>query len=189
MKTRLIIGIAAVLVLLGIAVLAYVLISANAPDGTVPTTPSGSDPFGSLTDGTSGAVTPTRLVPTREGKTVAVPDFTAGKSSVQIGDDAADVQYDLTPYPDYEPGKPYPTHAFDVQFNGIGSQFVVTLNEEPLGASRLAAEAFFRDTLELTDAQLCTLDILVGVPYSVNESFSGYQNLGLSFCPDAFRLP
>ncbi len=189
MKTSVIIGSAVVLVLLGIAVLAYVLLSQGQSTGTVPTSPTGTNPFGSLTDGTSGATVTTRTIETADQESVDVPDFTTGKSSVQIGEGATNLQYDLTPYPDYEPGKPYPTHAFDVQFNQEGSQFVVTLNEEPLGASRLAAEAFLRDTLELTDAQLCTLDILVGVPYSVNEAFSAYQNLGLSFCQGSFRLP
>lgn len=189
-KTSLIQIVAAVLlVLVAIGILLALFLRPSTDTGT--DTATSSNPFGFSTGtGTTGTATePTFVITAAGGEAVKVPDFVAGRTSTQIGATPDDVQYELTPYPAYDPSAPYPTHAYDVQYNAKGSQFVVTLNEEPLGASRLSAEAFLRDTLDLSDVKLCTLNILVGVPYSVNPSLSYYQNLGLSFCQNAFPLP
>lgn len=188
MKTRLMIGSALALIVLGILALAYLFLSGARPEDTAPDAPSGGNPFGFPSGSISGEAGQTRTLDSAGG-TVTVPEFTEGKEAVALSSETGDLQYDLTPYPEFVPGTPYPAHAFDVQFNGLDSTFVVTLNEEPLGAARLKAEEFLRATLRLSDAQICSLNITVGVPYSVNESLSAYQDLGLSFCPEAYPLP
>jgi hypothetical protein len=179
---------AIVLLIVAAGILAFLFLRPeNEP---APPQNTGGNPFGFSTTGTepsTGAAV--RTIYSRQGEPVSVPDFTEGKESQQIGASESDVQFDLTPYPPYNPDVPYPTHAYDVQFNQANSEFVVTLNEEPLGSARRAAETFLRNILGLTDTEFCALNIVVGVPYSVNESLSYYQNLGLSFCPQAYPLP
>jgi len=188
MKGRVMVIVALGLLVLGVLVLGYVYLSMNRPSGEVEENPQGGNPFGFPLGGNPGESKPMRTIDGQQGS-LMVPDFTVDKEPIALSEDQGDVQYELTPYPAYEIGKPYVEHAFDIQFNERESLFVVTLNKEPLKASRLEAEAFLRTELKLSDAQLCELNSLVGVPYSVNQTLSNYQNLGLSFCPNAYPLP
>ena len=188
MKARVMVIIALGLLVLGVLVIGYVFLSMNRSSEGPQTNPQTGNPFGFPLGGNPGESKPMRTIYSLQGS-LTVPDFTIGKESIVLSEDQEDVQYELTPYPEYEIGKPYVEHAFDVQFNERESLFLVTLNQEPLKASRLEAEAFLRTELELSDAQLCELNTLVGVPYSVNQTLSNYQNLGLSFCPNAYPLP
>lgn len=90
--------------------------------------------------------------------------------------------------PNPEPCTAEPVKNFTVYYNGAPQSFTITLNEEPLGASRLAMEAFMMRTLGLTEVGMCSLNYYVGVRSEVNEQYSG-KNLGFSFCPAATRLP
>lgn len=63
----------------------------------------------------------------------------------------------------------------------------ISLLSEPLSNARANAEAEIRSLLGLSDDDICTLDIRVTVPLSVNEALSG-RNLGLGFCPFAADL-
>lgn len=146
------------------------------------------NPFGFTGTGTE-APRGTETVMARDGSTVPVTAFTEGASSVPISADPSDVQYDLTPYGEYVPGQPYPVHEFDVQYNRTTSEFIVTLNQEPLGHARVAAEAFLRNILGVTDSTLCALNVTISVPYTLNPTFAAYQNLGPSTCPGAVKLP
>ncbi len=123
-----------------------------------------------------------------DGSVITVPDFLSEKPSQQVSEDADDTQYDLTPYPEYVPGEPYPTHPFDAAFNTKNSEFLVTLNQEPIGEARQQAESFLREELALSNDQLCGLNSLVIVPYEVNPQYAAV-NLGFSFCPGAVKLP
>ncbi len=66
--------------------------------------------------------------------------------------------------------------------------FLVSLLAEPLGASRLAAEKELKAKLGLSTTQICELQVQVFTSISVNETYAG-QDLGLSFCPGAVKLP
>jgi hypothetical protein len=190
MKQRSMILAALALLVAGALIVAYLFLSGMRGLSEDELLPPGGNAFGFASGGVSGTDVPATTRTILVGDTaMTVPDFTEGKPSVALSDDSEDLQYDLTPYPDFEPGKPYPEHAYDVQFNEKDSSFIVTLNVEPLGSARLAAEAFLREALQLSDTALCAASIAVGVPYSVNQSLSSYQNLGLSFCPGSYPLP
>ncbi len=186
-KTSTLVLVSLALIVAGILVLAYVFLSTQVSSTPVPYE-NPSNPFGGITSGSQEG-TVERVLIAKDGTEVTVSDFAKDKPSVLLGETPNDKQFDLTPYPAYELDTPYQAHAFDVQFNQLDSVFVVTLNEEPLGASRLAAEEFLKSTLNLNESKLCTLATHVGVPFSVNESLSVYENLGLSFCPQAYPLP
>jgi hypothetical protein len=145
-------------------------------------------PTASTTGTPSTSPSYTRQLLGIDGSTLTVSDFTAGKPSQQVSDVEGDVQYDLTPYPEYVLGQPYPTHSYDVAFDQLSSQFIISLNEEPLGKTRLAAEAFMRQILGLANSQLCNIRFLITVPSQVNEQYSA-TNLGISSCPGAVPLP
>lgn len=66
--------------------------------------------------------------------------------------------------------------------------FTIALTAEPIGPARLAAEAFLRTTLGLSNEQLCGLNYYIGTTESVNNSYSG-KNLGFSACAGATSLP
>src|SRR4051812_41703029 len=91
---------------------------------------SGGSPFSTTT--TSTQTGQTIGVKGKDGREYEVPDFTQGKPSTSIGSSPEQVQYDVTPYPDYQPGQPYPTHAFDVAYDQSTSLFTITLEQEPL---------------------------------------------------------
>lgn len=184
-RTLLIIGIA-VLILLAGGLGVFILL--NKKDATSSQTPQ-ANPFVFTPTDTSTGTTPQRTLYTTNGTKVTVPDFAKDSPSTVIGQTADDVQLDLTPYPEYQPGTPFPTHEFDVVFNQKNSEFVVTLNQEPLGHARTAAEAFIALKLGISPKDLCAFNVTITVPYSVNERFGSYGNLGASACTGAVSLP
>lgn len=81
-----------------------------------------------------------------------------------------------------------PTDRFSVSYDGETGSFSIVLLKEPLREVRAEAQAYLRSRLGITDAQMCALDYYLGVPYFVNERFTG-ENLGFSFCAGATALP
>lgn len=80
------------------------------------------------------------------------------------------------------------TQTFSISYDEKSASFGIVLLKEPLGETRLAAEAFLSSRLGLSRAQLCSLKYYIGTPYWVNEQFSA-GNLGFSVCPEAVALP
>lgn len=184
-RTIIIIGIS-ILVLLALGIGAFFLFGMK---GQVTETPANTNPFVFTPNGQQPQQTNKRVIYARGGTQVTVSDFAEGKTSTVIGQTVDDIQFDLTPYPEYVPGTPYPSHEFDVAFNQKTSEFIVTLNQEPLGHARIAAEAFLKSALGVTDKDLCALNVTITVPRTVNERFSAYANLGPSTCEGAAKLP
>ena len=173
------------LIMLGALILIAVAMFLIWGPGVTPTeTPGGNNgnpfgtPSGNVTPGgTTGQVT---VLQTYDGETVAVPDITEGKQSFVVG---ANTYYALTNNQDTQG----PAAKYDIIY-GTDSSITVGLFKEPLGASRLEAEAELSRLLGLPNETLCTLDVTVAVPIRVNEFYSA-RNLGLSFCPGAVTLP
>jgi hypothetical protein len=189
MNNRTVMGILVVLALAALAAGAWYFFF-RAPSPAAPSGPAtGQTPFGEPAGGTgtgSGTSASTSTATTIQdafGGSVAVPAFTTGRASIYEGNQT---YYDLS-----HPGSAYgdENDQFDILYGANQSYFLITLLTEPLGAARLAAEASLRSTLQLPDAELCKLNLTVGVPYGVNHMYSTYQNLGLSFCPGAVALP
>lgn len=161
-------GILLVLMLVGGAV--YLFFPKAAP-----VSPTNEDPFGSLGGGTRVPPDMIRLT-LSDGSTADVPDFTkdtqpegaSAENGYQVGGNDDDV-FQILYYP-----------------NDAG--FLISLLAEPIGENRLKAEAALRGKLQLPDAELCKLRVEVATSIHVNEAYAG-QNLGLSFCAGAVRLP
>lgn len=154
------------------------------PAATTPGQPAGGNPFGtpagSLSGGTGTTQGSTTELTTASGQTVSVPDLTAGKKGFPLGThefyfvtDNQETQGDNAEY--------------DILY-GTDSSITIGLLKEPLGQSRADAEAKLRSVLGIPDAQICSLKVSVQVPYSINQFYAG-QNLGLSFCRGATKLP
>lgn len=166
-------GILLVLLAIGILVGAYLFLQVKVP--TEPTTSSPINPFSSLvsTTTTSGGVTTLELV---DGTHVTIPDFSkteqpegaSEENGYQVSGDAES--------------------SFQILYFPRDSGFIVALNAEPLGETRLAAERALREALRLSDNELCKMRADVGTDYSVSRTYAG-KNLGLSFCPGAVVLP
>ena len=172
---------ALILVLLGtlifIALGAYLFLSQGRSTEPVPSTPSNGNPFGFL----NGADSTSLKLELTDGSIVSVPNFTeteqpdwAGESAgYQVAGDASG-SYLIT----YIPADEF----------GSQAQFLVALLAEPLGASRLAAEAELKASLSLSEGEICMLDAQVWTNDSVNATYAG-RDLGLTFCPGATPLP
>lgn len=169
MKKRFMIG-GIILILLIIGGLVYFLMPKASPEPS-----TNEDPFGALGGGTRVPPNMIRVTLT-DGSTADVPDFTQeaqpeGASAVngyQVGGSDDD--------------------AFQILYYPEDNGFLVSLLAEPLGENRLRAENALRGKLQLTDEALCKLNAHVATSIHVNETYAG-QNLGLSFCPGAVRLP
>ena len=125
-----------------------------------------------------------KQIPTTDGGSVSVPDFTKDREPV-AGFEGS--YYDLV-YGS-EPIFGNEEYSFEIQYDETRAEFLVVLTEEPLGESRREAEEFLKNKLSLTEEALCTLNVFVAVPLDVNELYSQYPNLGLSFCPSSVPLP
>lgn len=78
--------------------------------------------------------------------------------------------------------------TYSVVFSENNNSFAVGLLVEPIAQARRDAELYLQSMLGVEQRELlCLLDVYVGVPYTVNEFYSG-QNLGLSFCPGSVQL-
>ncbi|OGG77964.1 hypothetical protein A3A36_02270 [Candidatus Kaiserbacteria bacterium RIFCSPLOWO2_01_FULL_52_12b] len=160
--------------------------------GTTTTLPiSGSVTPVSSASGTPSGVTPTFPLTTQTGDVVSALDFI--HNGVTIPDEANVGRYLLAGNLGYCLSDPQKCQAapavhFTVYYNSGPKSFLIDLTEEPIGQARLDMEQFMLKTLGLTQAQLCSLNYLVGVSIYVNSQFTG-KNLGFSFCPGATVLP
>ncbi len=176
--------VALVLFLLGllicIALAAYLIFSRSLPATTPTQSTTGTNPFGFST--TPNAPAGERIALTLEdGSTVSVSNFTASgqpewaseSNGYQVvGDDEG--LYLVT----YLPADEF----------GAQAQFLVSILAEPLSEVRTQAENALRNRLDVSNEELCALDIQVWTDSDVNASYAG-RDLGLSFCPGATALP
>jgi hypothetical protein len=65
--------------------------------------------------------------------------------------------------------------------------FNIVLLREPLRTTRKNAEQYLIEQLGVRSEELCQIDYMVGVPYYINQYYSG-MNLGFSFCPGSVPL-
>jgi len=181
-KQNIIIAISVVLVLLSIGVLGYVglRVFGTPSEGT---TGQPLNPFAALVPpGSSTTYIPkTMSVAARSGESVMVPNIVSGKEPL---DTPSGRFYNL-----YGPEYSTEGFTFSLQYSESDSQFLILLLSEPIGAARLEAERYLRTLLALPDSALCDLNTIVSVTPDVSEVYSQYENVGLSFCPAAVKLP
>jgi len=110
-------------------------------------------------------------VPTTTGQTINVNNFSKDiKGTTQTSQIMAD------------------TNQYNIVYFNADKSFLVTLNLMPLKDSRLAAEQFLLNELNIDQQAACQLKISVKTIYSVSPDYAGNE-LGLSFCPNTVLLP
>ena len=77
--------------------------------------------------------------------------------------------------------------SYQIEYISATQFFNISLLEEPIGLARLRAEVYLKNTLGVSDSDLCALAYSVTVPNAVNTTYSG-TNLGFSTCADAVKL-
>jgi hypothetical protein len=180
MRQKVIIIISAVIILLVIIGLALFFIGQNT--SSTNSVATSSNPFGtagntSPSNTSTGYTNSSTLVVTlKNGSNVTVPDFTKQNQPSTAN---AESGYQVA-------GSN--TGDYQILYFPQNSGFLVSLFVEPLGSTRLEAEAALRKQLGLTDTQLCALTIEVRTTVDVNQTYAG-RDLGLSFCPGAVPLP
>lgn len=175
MDNRRAIIIALIIVAIVAAGIAFLLLRSPSPSPSNPGTNSGN-PFGGGGGNVSGGGQPGLTVVEKDGTSVSVPDFTKTDQPPVAGPDTGYQVSGST------------ASSFQILYFPDQSYFLVSLFSEPLGQTRLSAEAALRAKLGLSDSQLCALNIEVRTDAETNETYSG-RNLGLSFCPNATALP
>jgi len=76
---------------------------------------------------------------------------------------------------------------FDLWFDGEDRVFYIRLLQQPIAASRLAAERFLQRTLNLSPRELCDLQYYMSVSEYTDTRFAG-QHLQFSTCAGAQSL-
>ncbi len=167
-------GIGFLIAAIGILIAVYIFLQ-QPPVEEVPPELT-SDPFGTLSSATISSESGSSPLTLTDGSIVLIPDFSKTEqppsanatNGYQVAG-AADATFQILYFP---------------EDNG----FIITLNAEPLGETRRAAEAALRLRLGLSNAELCKMRADVGAPFSVSSMYAG-TNLGLSFCPGSTQLP
>lgn len=174
MKQTLTVVAGVVLLVLAVGILIGAYLYLQPETGNEPERPSGVNPFGSLASDpvASGSI----AITLTDGSTAVIPDFSTTEQPEAA---SATNGYQVAGASD---------STFQIVYFPEDSGFIVTLNAEPLGEARRAAEDALRARLGLSDTELCKLRADVGTTYSVNATYAG-KNLGLSFCPGAVTLP
>ncbi|MES2931372.1 MAG: hypothetical protein V4682_01585 [Patescibacteria group bacterium] len=146
---------------------------------------------------TSGGVsggsseTGTRSLALATGKQIVVKDFLA--NGITYKDLANAGSYFLAGKLEYclEDGTCPDTNTpnFSILYLEADQSFSVSLNEEPLKDSRVAAERYLMAALGIDEKDMCDLMYALGTTVSVNEAYGSITNLGFSFCEGAIPLP
>ena len=135
-----------------------------------------------------GTREPRMVIAGREGTSFSIPDLT--KDPGTAPEPYVATQYILAEYCLSEEGctNAEAGEGFRVVYEERDQSFDVLLLAEPLRETRAKAEQYLALKLELTPAQLCSLNISVGTINAINGFYAG-EELGLSVCPGAVQLP
>ncbi|HEX2792637.1 MAG TPA: hypothetical protein VHO23_02890 [Candidatus Paceibacterota bacterium] len=187
-RTLIITGILLAIVIIGLCAYLFSLPATDMPQDTGDVTFPGA--------GSSGTVVPapgkeTLTLATNDDGSLVVNDFM--HNGTTIPDATNEGRYLLAGASDFcdvdptcVPGAP--TKEFSITYFTDEQSFVIALNQEPLGNSRLLAERFLMEALGIPQASMCRLNYLLTTDQYVNAQFAG-ANLGFSFCPGATKLP
>jgi hypothetical protein len=93
-----------------------------------------------------------------------------------------------TPIPDVTDTTATSHPPYVIEYIASTQYFNISLLQEPIGEARKQAEQYLMAMLGISQAQMCQLQYMVSVPWTVNAEYSG-ENLGFSFCADAVTLP
>lgn len=183
MNKSIIIGVSLLAFILGLGLMWFLLpdvLVQNHQNNTYNTFPISSTTSNQKPN-TVDVVDPTIAIKTPLGNVLQVRNFLKDSETV--------VDPQNTGY--YYLGNHYP---FEVDENTIIEQpeyiilyiaetqfFNVALLKEPISTSRKNAEQYLLEHLGVSKEQLCQLDYMVSVPYTVNEFYTS-QSLGFSFC-------
>lgn len=77
--------------------------------------------------------------------------------------------------------------GFSVAYFEEDGSFAISLTGKPFALYHEKASRYLLDTLKISEAEACTLNVYVGVTYDTDPSLSG-KNFGLSFCPGSVQL-
>ena len=74
-------------------------------------------------------------------------------------------------------------------YSGAGN-ILILLDQNPLADSRVKMEEELKAMTELSEVELCDLDVVVTTDENINFEYAG-KNIGLSFCPgsEQFKAP
>lgn len=77
---------------------------------------------------------------------------------------------------------------FHISYSSVENHaFIITINAEPIKEVSEQAESVLQKKLKVNNDYFCSLNILIKIPYKVNNSLSGYD-FGPSFCPNKMHI-
>lgn len=151
------------------------------PGYSAEVTPGGPVGGGASTTPVSGT---TFALPITGGRTLTIRDFRKD-GDVFIDNANNPGFYALGPLQDDDANTPDPSYL--VGYQEPEGFFIISLLQEPLGESRIQAEAYLMTKLGADQSVLCALNYSVNTLWWVSEIYAG-KNLGFSFCPGATPL-
>ncbi len=174
-----------VLIILGTLVAGFFILSGDDNQG-------GQEPVVTNPPGTGTPVV-TEPVPTSEeiklvgagGGSIGVRNFL--KDTTTVTDPSNEGYYFLGNHYPFDGSTPTELPHYIISYIADTQYFNVVLTSEPVGTSRLEAEQYLMQALDITPVQMCALNYMVSVPGYVNETLSDIS-LGFSFCKGSTPL-
>lgn len=184
-RFRIIKVIIALLFLIGVVTLYYFYFSNKSitplPGGTTGTLPVPGETTSGITSGiTTGSsigTTGTGITPFKPptGNSISVKKRTGGELEI---DNFYKHAEDITLYGDALIRE---TPNYIIWYFPRDSSFLIALKSTDVHLARALAESEFTAALNISQAQACELQVLLGIPRGVNQDLAG-QDYGLSFC-------
>lgn len=116
----------------------------------------------------------------KSGNRVPVRNFIKDLDTIPLANDFYEVRYESDEGGDV--GQIY-------YYSGAGN-ILILLDQNPLADSRVKMEEELKAMTELSEVELCDLDVVVTTDENINFEYAG-KNIGLSFCPgsEQFKAP
>lgn len=118
------------------------------------------------------------LVKAVNGQKFPVNNLLLGEDVREVVEDFYEIAYN-----------PDTSDFYGVYFDEISGNISISLYSEPLAEMRLLAEQKLAEKLNITDEQMCVLEIKVFTYVEVSKDYGNVENLGLSFCSGSVLLP
>lgn len=183
----LLLGLAAVALIIGVIVTLSLVFKHSTPSQTPVTTFPVAN---STSTGTSSTQSPIMAIAVQNGGKLTTKDFI--HNGVTLPDPANEGRFVLAGSLGYcTPGTPCTatqSTEYNILFDQSTQSFTIALLTEPLGKSRHDAEVYLQGLLGISKDQMCALNYYIGTTYTVNETYAG-DSLGFSSCPGAVTLP
>jgi hypothetical protein len=130
----------------------------------------------------------TGITDSKGGDTISVTGVAEGQN-VKVNNPAQSANFEAVGADVYisDERKLGPDVGFSVAYYEEDGSFAIDISGKPTAVYRQKASEYILQTLQITEAEACRLNVYIGVTNATDPNLVG-QNLGLSFCPGSVQL-